>query len=235
MSEKPPPIFRKDRMSTGIRALDIILEGGYAFPGAVGLIAPAGVGKQCFAAHFVNAGLKEGDVVVYVTTDRTPGEIERTAAEWDLHFKGKGELFYVDCYSQGSGKGKVEARENVTLVGGPGAINEISLSISDILRSHKGSRFRVIFHSFSTFALYTDKEPLFKFLTSVERKFKNENGTLFLLIDEGMHEERFLMTLKHDLDEEYAIKSDGKKKSLVSESLPTGVPVNVGPLGIEVE
>ncbi|MBN2121432.1 hypothetical protein JW721_00025 [Candidatus Micrarchaeota archaeon] len=235
MAEKSLPVFKTDRITTGVRALDIMLEGGYAFPGAVALVAPAGVGKQCFAAHFVNAGLAEGDVVIYVTTDRSPEEVEKAAAEWDLHFKGKGEIFYIDCYSQSSGKGKVEEKENVSLVGGPGAINEISLFISDILRSKKGSRFRVVFHSFSTFALYTEKEPLFKFLKSVEGKFKNENGTILLLVEEGMHEERFLVTLKHDLDEEYRIKSTGKEKFLESDSLPMPVPISLGALGIEVD
>jgi KaiC/GvpD/RAD55 family RecA-like ATPase len=236
MSETPPlPIFRKDRISTGVRALDIMLEGGYAFPGAVGLVAPAGTGKQCFAAHFASAGLKEGDTVIYVTTDRSPDEVEQAAAEWDLHFKGKGEIFYIDCYSQGSGKKKIKEKKNVSLVGGPGAINEISLFISDILRSKKGGRFRVVFHSFSTFALYAEKEPLFKFLTTIERKFKNDNGTILLLVEEGMHEERFLMTLKHDLDEEYRIKSMGKDMTLESELLPLSVPIRVGPLGIEVD
>ncbi len=235
MSETPLPIFKKDRISTGVRALDIMLEGGYLFPGAIGMVAPAGVGKQCFAAHFVNAGLASGDTVIYVTTDRTPDEVERAAAEWDLHFKGKGEIFYIDCYSQSSGKEKIKEKENVSLVGGPGAINEIALFISDIVRSKKGSRFRVVFHSFSTFALYSDKEPLFKFLKSIERRFKNENGTVLLLVEEGMHEERFSMTLKHDLDEEYRIKNTGKALSLESESLPISVPIKVGPLGIEVE
>jgi KaiC/GvpD/RAD55 family RecA-like ATPase len=212
-----------------------MLEGGYAFPGSVALVAPAGMGKQCFAAHFVNAGLAEGDTVIYVTTDRTPSEIEKAAAEWDLHFKGKGGIHYIDCYSQGSGKENQEKKENVSMVGGPGAINEIALFISDVMRSNKGSRFRVVFHSFSTFALYAEKEPLFKFLKSIERKFKNENGTILLLVEEGMHEERFLMTLKHDLDEEYKIKTAGKSLSLDSESLPMSVPVKVGPLGIEVD
>ena len=57
MSEKDLPIFRKDRMSTGVKALDIMLEGGYKFPGIALLMAPTGSEKQCFAAHFVKAGL----------------------------------------------------------------------------------------------------------------------------------------------------------------------------------
>ncbi len=234
MSEKNLPIFRKDRMRTGIRALDIMLEGGYKFPATVMLMGPTGSEKQCFAAHFVNEGLAEGDVVIYITTDRTPKEIEKTAAGWDLHFKGPGELFYIDCYTQAGaeeGKGKV----NVFKVGGPGALNEISLYVSEILRGHEGKRFRVVFHTFSTFALYNEKGSLFKFLQSIESRAKGANGTTLLLVEEGMHEEKFLSTLRHGIDEEFSLKTKDKKKELVGSGLPIGIPLKVGALGVEVE
>jgi len=230
MSEKDLPIFRKDRISTGVQALDIMLEGGYKFPGTSLLMAPTGSEKQCFAAHFVKAGLSEGDVVIYVTTDKTPKEVEKAAAGWDLHFKGPGQIFYIDCYTQGEASGKA----NEYKVGGPGALNEISLYISEILRNNEGKKFRVVFHSFSTFALYNEQGSLFKFLQSVEGRVKGANGTILLLVEEGMHEERFLTTLRHGIDEEYGLRNKDKIKELVSNKLPIAVPLKVGPLGVEV-
>lgn len=234
MSEKDLPIFRKDRISTGVHALDIMLEGGFKYPATVMLIAPAGEEKRCFAAHYVNAGLAEGDVVVYVTTDRSPKEVEKTAAGWDLHFKGTGEIFYIDAYAQ-SGGIESSGKSNVYKVSGPGALNEISLYISEIFRAHEGKRFRVVFHSFSTFALYNEKGSLFKFLQSVENRVKAANGTSLLLVEEGMHEDRFLTTLRHGIDEEYGVVSKDKQKTITSDKLPIAVPFKIGPLGVEVE
>lgn len=169
--------------------------------------------------------------MIYVTTDKTPKEVEKTAAGWDLHFKGPGQIFYIDCYTQGEASGKA----NEYKVGGPGALNEISLYISEILRNNEGKRFRVVFHSFSTFALYNEQSSLFKFLQSVEGRVKGANGTILLLVEEGMHEERFLTTLRHGIDEEYNLRNKDKMKELVSDKLPIAVPLRVGPLGVEVE
>lgn len=233
MDEETPLIFRKDRIGSGVRALDVMLEGGYKHPGTIMIIAPAGPEKACFAAHFVNDGMARGDAVIYITTDKTAEEIEKSAAGWDLHFKGPGAIFYIDCYSQQGGTANGKA--NVSSVGGPGALNEISLFISDILRNNEGRMIRMVFHSFSTFALYNESGPLFKFLQVVEGRLKKANGTLMLLVEEGMHDDRFLTTLRHGIDEEYGIKNVDKKKELTSDSLPIPVPIKVGPLGVEVE
>lgn len=233
MSEKSLPVFRKDRISTGVSALDVMLEGGYKHPSASMLIGPAGSEKPCFAAHFVNAGLAAGDVVIYITTDKTPAELEKAAAGWDLHFKGPGAIFYIDCYTQATDENT--GKTNIYKVGGPGALNEISLYISEILRANEGKRIRVVFHSFSTFALYNEKGSLFKFLDSVEGRVKNANGTLMIIVEEGMHEEKFLMALRHSIEDEYSLKMKDKLKELVNENLPIPVPLKVGALGIEVE
>jgi len=231
MSEKDLPIFRKDRISTGVEPLDLMLEGGYKYPGTALLMAPTGSEKQCFAAHFASAGLSEGDSVIYITTDKTPKEVEKTAAGWDLHFKGPGKIFYIDCYSQGEASGKA----NIYKVGGPGALNEISLYISEILRNNEGKKIRLVFHTFSTFALYNEMGSLFKFLDSVEGRVKGAGGSVLLLVEEGMHEERFLTTLRHTIDEEYTLRNKDKIKELISSRLPVAVPLKVGPLGVEVE
>jgi KaiC/GvpD/RAD55 family RecA-like ATPase len=231
MNEKDLPIFRKDRISTGVDALDIMLEGGYRYPGAALLMAPTGSEKQCFAAHFAKAGLSADDAIIYVTTDKTPAEVEKAAAGWDLHFKGPGQIFYIDCYTQGEASGKA----NIYKVGGPGALNEISLYISEILRNNEGKRFRLVFHTFSTFALYNEMGSLFKFLDSVKGRVKSAGGTILLLVEEGMHEERFLTTLRHTIDEEYDLRNKDKIKEFISSRLPIAVPLKVGPLGIEVD
>ena len=234
MSKKDLPIFRKDRIRTGIHPLDIMLEGGYKFPATVMLMGPTGSEKQAFAAHFVNEGLSEGDVVIYITTDKSPKEIEKAAAAWDLHFKGPGQLFFIDCYTQ-AGAEKTKGSPNIFKVGGPGAINEISLYVSEILRGHEGKRFRVVFHTLSTFALYNEKSSLFKFVQSIESRVKGANGTVLVLVEEGMHEDSFISSLRHSIDEEFTLGAKEKKKELSGGTLPIAIPLKVGALGVEVE
>lgn len=236
MAEETLPILRKDRLGTGIRALDIILEGGYAHPSTVLIIGPSGNEKQCFAAHFVKAGLDAGDSVIYITTDRSPDEIEKTASGWDLAFKGAGQIYYIDCYSQTAARkeGGV-SKANVSMVAGPGALNEISLMLGERLRESEGKRFRVVFHSLSTFALYNEKGSLFKFLQAMEARFREANASVLLLVEEGMHDDKFLTTLKHGIDDEFMIKSGEHDKTINGGRLPIPVPIKLGPLGIEVD
>ncbi len=236
MAEESLPILKKDRVSTGIRPLDIIMEGGYSHPSSILLMGPSGNEKQCFAAHFVKAGLDAGDTIIYITTDRSPDEIEKSASEWDLAFKGTGQMFYVDCYSQTAvRKEGMQHKENVSMVDGPGALNEISLMIGERLRENEGKRFRVVFHSLSTFALYNEKGSLFKFLQAMEVRMREANATLLILVEEGMHDEKFLTTLKHGIDDEFTIKSGEHEKTLNGERLPIPIPIKLGPLGIEVD
>ena len=93
----------------------------------------------------------------------------------------------------------------------------------------------MVFHSFSTFALYNEKGSLFKFLQSVENRVKAVNGTSLLLVEEGMHEDRFLTTLRHGIDEEYGVVNKDKQRTLMSDKLPIAVPFKIGPLGVEVD
>ncbi len=236
MAEETLPLLRKDRLSSGIKTLDMILEGGYLRPSTILLIGPSGNEKQCLAAHFVKAGLDDGDTILYITTDRSPDEIEKAASGWDLAFKGTGQVFYIDCYSQTAvRKEGAQHKANVSMVDGPGALNEISLMIGERLRENEGKKMRVVFHSLSTFALYNEKGSLFKFLQAMEVRMREANTTLLILVEEGMHDDKFLTTLKHGIDDEFIIKSGEKEKTMNGARLQIPVPIKVGPLGIEVD
>lgn len=236
MAEQSPlHLLRPDRLRTGVKSLDLILEGGYLHPSVTMLLGPSGPEKQCIAAHFAKEGMDEGDTVIYITTDRSPEEVEKGASEWDLNFKGPGKIYYIDCYSQSAKKEGATIKENVSLVDGPGALNEISLMMGERLREQEGKRVRLVMHSLSTFALYNEKNSLFKFIQTVNGRFKSANSTILMLVEDGMHDENFLMTLRHSIDEEFQIKAREGEKVLVGSRVPIPLPFKVGPLGIEVE
>ena len=229
------PVLRLSRVSTGISQFDIMLDGGYKNPSTVALIGPSGMEKIAFAFHFVAAGIQAGDKVLYITTDRTPDELEKLAGEWGMSIKSD-LVKYLDCYSSTiSTQAPPVPNPNVVHISGPGALNELSLSLSEALEQMQAKRLRVVFHSLSTLSVHSQQDSLFKFLSLVDGRLKKANATTLLLVDEGMHDEKFLTRLRHAVDEEFIIKLTEGAKVVASPELPLEVPVKVGPLGVEVE
>jgi circadian clock protein KaiC len=67
-----------DRISTGIGALDEMMEGKGFFRGSSVLVTgTAGTGKSSLAANFVNAACARGEVCLYFTFEESPSQILR--------------------------------------------------------------------------------------------------------------------------------------------------------------
>jgi circadian clock protein KaiC len=67
-----------DRISSGIPALDKMLEGKGYFRGSTVLISgTAGVGKTSIAAHFTEAACKRGERVLYFCFEESPNQLMR--------------------------------------------------------------------------------------------------------------------------------------------------------------
>jgi circadian clock protein KaiC len=92
----------RERVSSGIRALDDMLADGY-WPGAATLVAgPSGIGKTLMGMHFVFNGAREGEHGIVATLQENPTQLERIARSfgWSLG-DDKVTLFYrspVDLY-----------------------------------------------------------------------------------------------------------------------------------------
>jgi len=230
------PVLRLNRASTGISQFDMMLDGGYKNPATIAVIGRSGPEKSVFAFHFISAGLQAGHKALYITTDCTPDEVEKMAGEYGIIIK-PGMVKYLDCYSSTiSGQAQPAPRPNVVQISSPSALNELSLALNEALEQLKGGkRLHVVFHSFSTLAISSQQESLFKFLSLVDSRLKNANATTLLLVDEGMHDDKFMTMLRRLVDQEFNIKVSEGEKVVASPELPIEVPIRIGPLGVEVD
>jgi circadian clock protein KaiC len=91
-----------ERISSGIPALDAMLEDGY-WPGAATLVAgPTGSGKTLMGLHFIVSGARRGEPGVIATLQENPTQLLRVAKGfgWSLTEQGV-ELLYrspIDLY-----------------------------------------------------------------------------------------------------------------------------------------
>jgi KaiC/GvpD/RAD55 family RecA-like ATPase len=228
------PILKRNRLSTGIADLDLIMEGGYPNPGNVLLLGPTGGEKEAFAFQFCAAADPKKENVLIVNADATPDAIAEKASGMGLDL-GKDNVYFIDCYSETLGQKKeLVPTDKCVYISGPGALNDISIALNDMLRKSAGKRLRVIFHSLSTLVLYNPKESMTKFLQIVEGRLKSSDATTLLLVEEGVHDKQLLSLLEHGMDELVTLRESGGKFELDVPSVGMPIPVRLGPSGITV-
>ncbi|MCY0873856.1 MAG: KaiC domain-containing protein [Acidianus infernus] len=87
------------RLSTGIPDFDKLIEGGIPQGFFVAATGEPGTGKTIFSLSFINEGLKEGDIGIYVTTEESRDSILRQAKQfnWDLESYLDKKLIIIDA------------------------------------------------------------------------------------------------------------------------------------------
>jgi KaiC/GvpD/RAD55 family RecA-like ATPase len=231
--DKKIPILKKNRLSTGIADLDMILEGGYPNPGNVMIIGPTGNEKAGLALHFAASAAKKENVII-ISADSRPATLEKKAATMGLDLK-KDNIYYIDCYSQTLGsKGDTGLDERHVSVQGPGALNDISLSLRELITKAAGKKLRVVVFSLSTLVLYNQKDSIIKFLQVIEGRLKSNEATTLYLVEEGVHEKQLLSLLEHGMDQKIILNESGGKFQLETSSAGLPIPIKLGPSGVSV-
>ncbi len=232
--DEKTPVLKKNRLSTGIADLDLVMEGGYPNPGNIVLLGPTGGEKEAFAYQFCAAADQKRENVLIINADATPQMMEEKAGAMGLSLK-RDNVYFIDCYSQTLGQKKELVQgEKYTYISGPGALNDISIALSEMLRKSAGRRLRVLFHSLSTLVLYNPKESMTKFLQLVEGRLKSADATTLFLVEEGVHDKQLLSLLEHGMDELVTLRESGGRFELAVPSLGMPIPVRLGPSGITV-
>lgn len=79
-------MIHTERVTTGIAALDRLLEGGYPKGRSILVTGEPGTGKTIFGLQFLFDGLARGEKGIYVAADEGPTDIVEQAASlgWDI-------------------------------------------------------------------------------------------------------------------------------------------------------
>ena len=225
------PIIKKGRMSTGVKDLDIIMEGGYVNPGNIMLLGPTCAEKTAFGYHFISAGVKsKNECMLFLTSDSSPATIKEKASSIDLVLPE--ETNFIDCYSSTISSG---AKDSAAInVSGPQALEDISFAISDVINKNAGKKMRVVVGSLSTLLLYNPKDSMLKFLQLISGRLRNAGATTLFLIEEGVHDKQLLSMVEHVMDEKYAIIDKGGSYEFSIPEFSISLPIKIGPNGIMI-
>lgn len=76
-----------DRISTGIKGVDKLVQGGFPKGSVVLVSGSPGTGKTIFGMQFLEDGLKKGEKCVYVTIEEPPAKIMAQAEQFGFFKK----------------------------------------------------------------------------------------------------------------------------------------------------
>lgn len=187
-------------LKTGIPELDNALGGGLKEKTNVLIIGPPGPEKIKLAMKFLQSGKETDDGLLYITTDAAPEEIKEQF--------GEGELQFIDCYSWTLGN--AEKKKEYIYVPGPSALNDLSIGIAQAMQKmfKPERKMRIVVQSLSTLLLYNNPEVVYRFTQVIGARLKGSNATTLFLIEEGMHEDKVVTTLKHLVNSVIEVKNE---------------------------
>lgn len=97
---------KTDRVTSGVKGLDKLLEGGFIPGSSVLVTGSAGTGKSTFLLQFMWDGLQNGESCLFITLEETPEELKADALQYGWDFakyekSGKFRIEYFDPFELG--------------------------------------------------------------------------------------------------------------------------------------
>lgn len=188
----------------GIKGFDSVFTKSFPVGNSILLMSPPMSEISILGLEFLYDGLKRGEPGVYVTLDDSPESLHLKSLKfgWPLmNAERIGLMRWIDVYSIHANK-DVKSTESITRIGGPLALTDLSIALSQIQSSfHKISgNYRFFFDSLSTLLLYNNPNTIYRFLQVITSKLKMSNGTGFFTLGSGMHDDKINMTIRHLMD-----------------------------------
>lgn len=175
------------------------------------LIGPPMSGKEIIAYNILYRGLVEGEGGILVTTGLSGEDVLRTLERNGFEiYPHVDRLGIVDCVSQSIGL-KVGDTETIRRVSSPVNLTGVSVGVTSLMEElwrKKGvKKVRLVVNSLSTMLMYSNLQTVFRFLHVFVGRIKSAGALGIYMIEEGMHDEQTIVTLKQLVDGAIEIKS----------------------------
>jgi len=179
---------------TGITPLDTQLQGGFPAGSVILILEDPGAGGEIFSFHFAVEGLKNGERVLYVTTDDTEEEIKESITMYfDVSPDELSRLNILDLFSPRLRDVKAEAKEFLRKMRYD-PLNGIRTLI-------KTEHFdRVIVNNITYFFMNYEEEEVFNLTEEFSVVSKNNESVFLILMTKGMFDSKTETAMKHVVD-----------------------------------
>jgi KaiC/GvpD/RAD55 family RecA-like ATPase len=166
------------------------------------MIGPPISGKDDIANTIAHQGLLDGNAAVIVST-REPGN---NVLEWFEHYDPNvpmDRIGIVDCVTRTLGFSAPDT-DNIKMASSPVDLTGIGVKISQFFEHFwmemQLRETRLCINSLSTILMYSNLQTVFRFLHVFTGRIKAANAFGIYVIEEGMHDEKTIVTLKQLFD-----------------------------------
>ncbi len=177
------------------------------FDGNVMLFGPPMIGKTIFARNMLLNELRKGCGGIYVTTN----DVGEDVLDWFSEFNVK--IKIVDCISKTIQPNSTDT-DVIRRVSSPIDLTGVSVHINIFLEDYykEGIKSVVVFDSVSSFLMYTNLQTVYRFLHIITRRIKSAKSKAIYIVQNGMHDDQTIATIKQMLDCVIELKEEGDKK-----------------------
>jgi len=175
------------------------------------------VGKEVIVDLFIAESLKKGLPIIWVLTDKGPGDVREEMAfvlPGYEEYEKLGLVRYVDAYSKSMGADASDT--NTTYIAEPtdhqAILKAVDAIATELRKKHSG--YRLAFRSVSTLIAYLDPTTTFKFLQPFIGRRKRDKAVAYYVIEKGMHEEQEIQMLGSLMDGSLEFKVEQLKSFL---------------------
>jgi len=176
------------------------------FEGNVMVFGPPMSGKVILARNLMLQDIREECDGIYVTANDTAEDV----LDW---FKEFGvEVKIIDCISK-SVDPDLKDSEDIKRCSSPIDLTCVSATLSRFLGDNyrKEKKSVIVFDTISTFLMYTNLQTVYRFLHFTTRRIKSMNAKALYIVQEGMHDERTIATLKQIFNGVIEVKCNDKR------------------------
>lgn len=199
-----------ERVVTGIRGLDALLNGGLPKGSMTVVVGPPGSGKTSLGLQYLVAAITLGRPATCMLTF-SPMTLETMVESfgWPPEFLQKLVISYL--YSTDSADVK-SFRYSANIF----QLTDISILLSSILENvNIQDNMRLVIDSLSDIMiLHKDEAALATFLRTVKSKLQQRGVTSLVMIEEGMHDVKLMSMVEFICDGTIVLKQEGDERLL---------------------
>ena len=182
-------------------------------PASLLLIGPSGIGKTIFCKQFLYNGLLHNEPGIYLSTDESPEEIEKSMKTFGFNvdaYKYDGTFRIIDCFSWKTG-GKSSSKYTV---GNPADLVAVSMGIENVQIGL--NKPRLVLDSITGLMSICNHNPTFfsKFLQIIVAKIRVMNGSAIFPAAPEAHDQQFTSYLRQVFDGTLEMKEDESGKEI---------------------
>jgi len=185
-------------------------------PASLFLMGPSGVGKTVFSKQFIYNGLINGEPGIYLTTDESPGRIQKTMKKLGMNidtYINNDNFRIIDCYSWKIG-GKSCSKYCVS---NPDNLATVSMAIDKARRNLKKSR--LVMDSITGLMSFCEHNLRFfsKFLQVIVAQNRDSESNAIFLASSEAHDRVFMSYMREIFDGTLEMKMETKESEFVEE------------------